>query len=31
MGVTRNVGAVAMQTVCNKLEAEAKAGSVPGK
>jgi len=30
-GATRNVGAVAMQTVCGELEAEAEAGSVPGK
>ena len=31
MGATRNVVTVAMQAVCSELEAEAKAGSVPGK
>jgi HPt (histidine-containing phosphotransfer) domain-containing protein len=29
VGATSNVGAVAMQTVCSELEAEANAGSVP--
>ena len=31
MGATSNIDAVAMQTVCGKLEAEAKAASVQAK